>query len=94
MAMLRHRPATYRKLLISAFLLTGCAGQTPEMRRASVVGAQAVDCGPGSFPEATLTKEDPRARQYDVGCDFSLVKVTCSDDAGCALARPDGRDRL
>jgi hypothetical protein len=85
-----------RAVLVSAALLLGggCAGQSAEMRRASTVAAPAADCGSGIVPEATLTKDDGHSREYDVGCDFSLVKVTCTDEAGCILGGPGQRGGL
>ena len=89
-----NHPVTRRAFVCTALLLVGCAGQSAEMRAASAFAAPAADCAPGIVPEATLTKDDGHSRDYDVGCDFSLVKVTCTDDAGCVQAGPGRRDRL
>lgn len=56
----------------------GCAGETAEMQRARTAAARQLECGDG-IAEVKLVKTEDGLREYEVGCDFSLVRVTCRD---------------
>jgi len=69
-------------LVAAVGAVSGCAGETAEMQRARTAAARQLECGDG-VAEVKLVKTENGLREYEVGCDFSLVRVTC-ENGTCA----------
>ena len=66
----------------SAALVMACAAHDAELQRARSAASGQLDCGDGA-PEARLVKEENGLREYEVGCDFSFVRINCNNQRQC-----------
>lgn len=64
----------------------GCAAVHPQAEQARAVGSKQMSCPEGE-PEAKLVADHGDTTEWQVGCNFESVLVTCERGAGCALGK-------
>ncbi len=68
------------------FLAFACAAVNPQAEQARSVGSKQMSCPEGQ-PEAKLTAEYGDMSEWEVGCNFESVLVSCQRGGRCILGK-------
>jgi len=69
-----------------AVTTSACAAVNPQAEQARAVGSRRLTCPEGK-PEAKLTADHGDSSEWEVGCNFESVLVTCYRGGACRLGQ-------